>query len=245
MVAFIFLSPCCRGASRKEGTRDRRALQLRRGLTHTSCCANDPSVNKEHNAQVFWALLPATARQHVVDNRCCVLNVEPTILMMQIILFVKYPLIEQQSHWYSHWAIYHMFRPLVPCHGLHQHKMFKYMRRMSSKKWTFCKTLFVIFCAVVLLTFRGCRNTHLWWMVRNLLRLEQHGGFFATNPFFLWQIHSSQNGEVDFLFCSPDNLFDTFLKIWRLCLVWRAFWSGSSRAWFWLVFLPNIVPCLI
>ena len=63
VVAFIFLSPCCRGASRKEGTRDRRALQLRRGLTHTSCCANDPSANKEHNAQVFWALLPATARQ--------------------------------------------------------------------------------------------------------------------------------------------------------------------------------------
>ena len=109
----------------------------------------------------------------------------------------------------------------------------------------FVKTLFVIFCAVVLLTFRGCRNTHLWWMVRNLLRLEQHAGFFATNPFFLWQIHSSQDGEVDFLFRSSDNFFDTFLKIWRLCLVWRAFWSGSSRAWFWLVFLPNIVPCLI
>ena len=98
VVAFIFLSPCCRGASRKEGTRDRRALQLRRGLTHTSCCVNDPSANKEHNAQVFWALLPATARQHVVDNRCCVLNVEPTILKMQIILFVKYPSIERQSH---------------------------------------------------------------------------------------------------------------------------------------------------
>ena len=128
--------------------------------------------------------MPATARQHVVDNRCCVLNVEPTILMMQIILFVKYPLIEQQSHWYSHSAIYHMFRPLVPCHGLHQHKMFKYMRRMSGKKSTFCKTLFVIFCAVVLLTFRGCRNTHLWWMVRNLLRLEQHAGFFCHKSFF-------------------------------------------------------------
>ena len=76
----------------------------------------------------------------------------------------------------------------------------------------FVKTLFVIFCAVVLLTFRGCRNTHLWWMVRNLRRLEQHAGFFATNPFFLWQIHSSQDGKVDFLFRSSDNFFDTFLK---------------------------------
>ena len=129
VVAFIFLSPCCRGASRKEGTRDRRALQLRRGLTHTSCCVNDPSANKEHNAQVFWALLPATARQHVVDNRCCVLNVEPTILKMQIILFVKYPSIERQSHCNENYipfplfrkyslkipiSLSHLFRPLVP-----------------------------------------------------------------------------------------------------------------------------------
>ena len=129
VVAFIFLSPCCRGASRKEGTRDRRALQLRRGLTHTSCCVNDPSANKEHNAQVFWALLPATARQHVVDNRCCVLNVEPTILKMQIILFVKYPSIERQSHCNENYITFplfrkyslkipislsHLFRPLFP-----------------------------------------------------------------------------------------------------------------------------------